>query len=162
MARVFVGIGSNHEREHHIALALDSLTKHFGTLQVSPVYTAIDVRGGAADYFNLVVGFDCDQAPDDIFTALKAIEHSAGRRRTTSECVLDLDLLTVGDTVTLADAFELPRRDILEHAFVLRPLADLAPMIRHPVSGQTYAELWQTMAPHAPPLVRIDWPPPST
>lgn len=162
MARVFVGIGSNHEREHHIAFALDSLTQHFGKLQGSPVYVAADVRGGAADYFNLVVGFRCDQAPGDIFTTLKAIERSAGRRRTTTECVLDLDLLTVGDTVTQTDAFELPRRDILEHAFVLRPLADLAPRIRHPVSGQPYADLWRTMAPHAPPLVRAAWLPPST
>ncbi|MGR9091209.1 MAG: 2-amino-4-hydroxy-6-hydroxymethyldihydropteridine diphosphokinase [Gammaproteobacteria bacterium] len=155
MPRVFVGIGSNHERERHIALALDALEKHFGALQVSPVYSSAAVRSAGADYFNLVVGFDCEQPPADIFATLKAIERSAGRDRSGAECVLDLDLLAVGDIVTIADGFELPRRDILEHAFVLQPLADLAPTVLHPVAEQSYGALWQTMAPHAPALVHV-------
>ena len=159
MARVFVGIGSNHERERHIALALDALAKDFGAVQISPVYRSANVRGGGAEYFNLVAGFDSDQSPAEIVATLKAIEHRAGRRRGGSACALDLDLLVVGDLVLTGDTCELPRRDILDHAFVLRPLAELAPAMQHPIAGQSYAALWQALAPHAPRLVRVPWPP---
>ncbi len=117
------------------------------------------VRGGGAEYFNLVAGFDSDQSPAEIVATLKAIEHRAGRRRGGSACALDLDLLVVGDLVLTGDACELPRRDILEHAFVLRPLAELAPAMQHPIAGQSYAALWQALAPRAPRLVRVPWPP---
>ncbi len=159
MARVFVGIGSNHEREHHIALALDALAQHFGEVQVSPVYASTSVPPGGADYYNLVAGFDCEQSPGDITATLKTIEYAGGRRRGGEAVAIDLDLLAVGDTVLTGDTFELPRPDILEHAFVLRPLAELAPVACHPATGQTYASLWQAMAPSAPHLVRVPWPP---
>lgn len=162
MARVFIGIGSNHERERHIAQALDALAQHFGEVQVSPVYASASMPAGGADYFNLVAAFECARTPGEISTTLKAIEHAVGRRRGGEECAIDLDLLVVGDTVLKQDTFELPRPDILEHAFVLRPLADLAPTILHPVTGQSYAALWRAMAPHAPRLIRVPWPPCST
>lgn len=159
MARVFVGIGSNREREHHIALALDALAQHFGEVQVSPVYASASVPPGGADYYNLVAGFYGEQSPGDITATLKTIEHAVGRRRGGAAVAIDLDLLLVGDTVLTGDTFELPRPDILEHAFVLRPLAELAPSARHPLAGQTYASLWQAMAPTAPRLVRVPWSP---
>jgi 2-amino-4-hydroxy-6-hydroxymethyldihydropteridine diphosphokinase len=159
VALVFVGIGSNRERERHIAQALNALAKQFGKVQVSPVYASASVPAGGADYFNLVAGFDCDRSPGEIVATLKAIEHDVGRRRGGAACAIDLDLLVVGDTVLEENTFELPRPDILEHAFVLRPLADLAPTIRHPIAGQSYAALWQAMAPRAQRLVRVPWPP---
>lgn len=162
MARVFVGIGSNHEPEHHLALALEALAQHFGEVQVSPVYASASVPPGDADYYNLVAGFDCAQTPGAITATLKTIEHAAGRRRGGEAVAIDLDLLVVGDTVLTGDTFELPRPDILQYAFVLRPLADLAPTACHPLTGQTYAALWQAMAPRAPRLVRVPWPPGSS
>lgn len=159
MARVFVGIGSNRERERHITGALDALEKHFGAVQISPVYASASVPAGDADYFNLVAGFDSEQTPDDILATLKSIERAVGRLRRGTGCEIDLDLLAVGDLVVTRDTLELPRRDMLEHAFVLRPLADLAPTLHHPVTGQSYAALWQAMAPRAPRLERVPWPP---
>lgn len=162
MARVFVGIGSNHEREYHITLALDALAKHFGEVQISPVYASASVSAGGADYFNLVAGFDCAQSADAIIATLKTIEDELGRQRGGDVCAIDLDLLLAGDTIRTGAGCQLPRPDILQHAFVLRPLADLAPTRRHPLTGQSYAALWEAMAPRAPRLVPVPWPPDST
>ena len=55
---------------------------------------------------------------------------------------MDIDLLLYGDTVTTAGPVALPRDEIGRYAFVLRPLAELAPALRHPVSGARMDELW--------------------
>lgn len=58
---------------------------------------------------------------------------------------LDLDLLTYGDCAGEIDGYRLPRDEILRYAFVLGPLADVAPDERHPIDGRCYAELWQQL-----------------
>lgn len=155
MTRVFVGVGSNIDRDRKIEYALAALTSRFGPLDVSPTYEsqALNTRENA--YFNLVVGFDSDEIPANIYAALKSIEHGAGRERDAAACALDLDLLTCGDAVLMTDRFTLPREDIVKYAFVLRPLADLAPDEYHPELRRSYAELWDAMAPRASGLVEV-------
>ncbi|MCF7976445.1 MAG: 2-amino-4-hydroxy-6-hydroxymethyldihydropteridine diphosphokinase [Chromatiaceae bacterium] len=58
---------------------------------------------------------------------------------------LDLDLLTYGELAGEIDGYRLPRDEILRYAFVLGPLADVAPDERHPIDGRRYAELWQQL-----------------
>lgn len=157
MAEIFVGVGSNEDRANNIRRGLEALGARFGRLRTSPVYESGALGGAGADYFNLVIAFDCNESAEAVFDALKAIEAAAGRRRNPEPglCTLDLDLLTCGDVVMQSDRFSLPRSDILEHAFVLRPLAALAPWARHPLTRQTYHELWAAMAPQAPALVEV-------
>jgi 2-amino-4-hydroxy-6-hydroxymethyldihydropteridine diphosphokinase len=88
---------------------------------------------------------------------LRAIEEAHGRLRDGpkfSSRTLDIDLLTLGDQVVHAGKLELPRDEILKYAFVLRPLADVAPEERHPLVGRSYRELWQGFDQAAQPL----WP----
>lgn len=145
MTRVYVSIGSNIDRERNIRAAVEALRARYGPLLISPVYetTAVGFEGDA--FYNLVVGFDTDETPQALRDAFHAIEREQGRRRggeRYASRTLDIDLLTWDERVMNAEGLELPRREILKHAFVLRPLADIAPDTRHPVAGQTYAELW--------------------
>jgi 2-amino-4-hydroxy-6-hydroxymethyldihydropteridine diphosphokinase len=157
MPRVWVSIGSNIERERHIRGALEALRKAFGELVVSPVYESAAVGFDGAPFYNLVAGFFSDRPPLELALCLRAIEEAHGRLRDGakfSSRTLDIDLLTLGDQVVHAGKLELPRDEILKYAFVLRPLADVAPEERHPLVGRSYRELWQSFDQGSQPL----WP----
>lgn len=146
MARVFVSIGSNIDRDRHIRAALDALADHFGPLVISPVYESEAVGFDGDAFYNLVVGFDTELSAADLTTALRAIEDCNGRHRDGprySARTLDIDILLYDQLSGLIDAVQLPRPEILQHAFVLRPLADIAADEVHPVVGKTYVELWR-------------------
>lgn len=153
MTRCWISIGSNIDRETSIRSALRALRQGFGDLIPSPVYETEAVGFEGAPFYNLVVGIETSASVGEINAVLRAIEDRLGRirghERFTSR-TLDLDLLTYGMEAGLIDGCQLPRDEILEYAFVLRPLADVAPEERHPVDGRDYQTLWQAMAPHAP------------
>jgi 2-amino-4-hydroxy-6-hydroxymethyldihydropteridine diphosphokinase len=145
MPRVFVSIGSNVDREENIRGAVESLTRRFGPLNLSTVYETKSVGFEGEDFFNLVVGFDSSESIEAIRTELHRIEDMHGRKREGvsrfSARTLDLDLILYGDVVD--PAVNLPHPDILRYAFVLGPLAELAPNLAHPVKGVPYHTLWQ-------------------
>lgn len=143
---VFIGVGSNVDREHHIRAGLDALANEFGELAVSPVYESEAVGFDGSPFLNLVVGLKTRKTVAELSRCLKAIEVANGRvpgARRFSPRTLDLDILTYGDLDQARDGVDIPREEILLNAFVLRPLADLAGDTRHPVDGRTYRELWQ-------------------
>jgi len=93
----------------------------------------------------VVVG-DTEKSIGDLTRSLAQIEARQGRLRGGGRFgprTLDLDLLLYGDQVFSAGGINLPRNEITEYAFVLRPLADIAPDEAHPVLKKTYAELWR-------------------
>jgi len=144
--RVYVGIGSNIDRETNIRGAVRELTGRFGPLTLSPVYEtrALGFEGG--DFYNLVAGFDTAESVERIKEWLFQTESRFGRRREAGRLIsrtLDLDLLLYGDTVRNDDKVNLPHPDILRYAFVLRPLADIAPGLKHPETGTTCSEIWK-------------------
>lgn len=145
MSRAFLGVGSNVDRERNIASCLNALRRRFGELTVSPIYRCAAVGFDGDDFFNLAVGVDTTLEPEALVTELHAIETEHGRTRQGpkfSDRTLDIDLLLYDDRVQEAPDFTLPRPEILERAFVLRPLADIAPDLVHPVEGRTIGELW--------------------
>lgn len=145
MPRVWISIGSNIEPARHVETALAELRELFGNLVVSPVYEAQAVGFDAPPFLNLVVGVETDRPPSELHRLMREIEAHHGRRRTGarfSSRTLDLDLLTYGDRVTDEGGKHLPRDEILGYAFVLAPLADVAPAERHPEVGETYGALW--------------------
>ncbi|HEY5682647.1 MAG TPA: 2-amino-4-hydroxy-6-hydroxymethyldihydropteridine diphosphokinase [Sulfuricaulis sp.] len=146
MPRVYVGIGSNIDRENNIRGAVRELAGHYGPLTLSPVYEtrAHGFEGG--DFYNLVAGFDSVESIERIEEWLFQTEARFGRQRQGnpfSSRTLDLDLLLYGDTVRHDDKADLPHPDILRYAFVLRPLADIAPKLRHPETGLACSEIWK-------------------
>lgn len=144
--RVYISIGSNVDRERYVTAALDALANWFGGLEISPVYESEAVGFNGSPFLNLVVGVKTGLSVGELSRRFKQLEADNGRRRDVpkfSARTLDLDILTYGDRVGVVDGVELPRGEILKNAFVLQPLADIAPDALHPVTGQSYRELWR-------------------
>ena len=109
-----------------------------------------------ADFVNLAVGLDTDLSPSALNAWLHALEDRHDRRRDVprySDRTLDLDIVFYDALITQgAGHLQIPREE-LRHAFVLRPIADIAPDFRHPVSGLSMAELWAAFPIEREPLV---------
>lgn len=141
---VFLSLGSNIDREHNIRSGLDRLADQFGQVQLSPVYESVAVGFDGAPFLNLVVRIETALPPGVLADLLHDIEAEHGRVRGDKKYAsrtLDIDILTYGELTGEVDGMVLPRDEILKHAFVLQPLADLVPQERHPVLGETYREL---------------------
>jgi 2-amino-4-hydroxy-6-hydroxymethyldihydropteridine diphosphokinase len=147
MAKAYLSLGSNQDAATHLARALDELRARFGDVVASPLYRTPAVGFDGPDFLNGAAIVDTELAPEALDAWLHALEDAHGRRRDVprfSSRPLDIDIVFYDDVVLRGPGnLELPRPD-LRHAFVLKPLADIAPTYRHPVSGQTLAALWAT------------------
>lgn len=145
MNRGYISIGSNINKDEHIPASLRALEKTFGKLAVSSVYET-DAVGFTGDvFYNLVVGFDSDLDVKAVTKQLRQIELDNGRTRDSRKYAartLDLDLLLYGELIVNDGRLQIPRDEIEHYAFVLEPLAEIAPALKHPISHQSYAELW--------------------
>lgn len=146
MTVVFLGIGSNIDREENLRAGVAALRMLFGEIRVSPVFESESVGFAGSPFYNLVVQVETSFTVGELQQQLRAIEFSHGRmpdQRKYSPRTLDIDILTFGDSVGNVDGVLLPRAEILENAFVLWPLACLAPDSVHPVEMKRYAALWE-------------------
>ncbi len=160
MPRAWISIGSNIERERYIVAGLDALRNLFGDLALSPVYDSEAIGFEGMPFLNLVVRVHTDLEVGELARRLRHIEFEHGRLPDAtrfSARQLDIDILTYDDRVGVEEGVELPRGEILENAFVLCPLADLAPEERHPVVGRTYAELWRDYDQGSQSLSRVEF-----
>ena len=157
-ARVYVGVGSNIEREKNIRGGLAALARRYGALTLSPVYQARAIGFAGDDFFNLVAAFDTGKTVAELENDLYRIEFEHGRRREEdrfSARTLDLDLLLYGDLVS--GRHRVPRADITKYAFVLKPLFDLAPDLVHPQTGRRIAAIWQAFDFEPDDIRRVDF-----
>src|SRR5215471_1491426 len=144
MTQVFVAAGSNVEPVINLQRALGELGKHY-RLQLSPAYRNQAVGFEGDDFVNLVVGFETEDSLEQVIAHLHRAEAVCGRPRNAPKWAprtMDLDLLLFGDVVREEGGVKLPRGDLIKKAYMLRPMAELAPTVRHPVSGRTMRELW--------------------
>jgi len=155
MAAVFLGLGSNEAPENSLRLAISELRTRYGDLTVSSVYQSAAVGFDGADFLNLVVGLQTEDSPCDICDEIELIHKLAGRVRGSDKWEsrrLDIDLLLYNDLVQDERPVRVPRADILQFSFVLRPLAEIAPDQLHPVTGKTFHEHWQVFDAGSHPL----------
>ena len=132
--RAFLGLGSNlGDRRCYLAEAVSALPD---VVAVSPVYETEPVGGpeGQGPYLNLVVELDTDRSPHELLALAQQLEAAAGRTRTVRHGprTLDVDVLVVDDLVVDDDTLTVPHPRMHERAFVLAPLADLAPELVAP------------------------------
>jgi 2-amino-4-hydroxy-6-hydroxymethyldihydropteridine diphosphokinase len=156
MTQVLLGIGSNIQPQENICAGLDALQQSFGELAVSSVYHSAAVGFQGEPFLNLVVSLDCAVSVGELAVQLRHLEHAMGRPQQAtrfSSRTLDIDILTYGDASGLVEGVQLPRGEIIENAFVLCPVAELAPAAIHPGTGLAYATLWQA---YADPLQRVE------
>lgn len=155
MARVYLSLGSNLEPRRHLLAAIGELRERFGAVDVSPAYRSRSVGFDGADFVNLAVGLDTELSPEALNDWLHALEDRHGRRRDVprySDRTLDVDIVFYDDLVLDGPGhLQVPRKE-LQYAFVLRPIADIAPAFRHPVSGRSMAELWAAFPAASEPL----------
>ncbi|CAJ1790252.1 2-amino-4-hydroxy-6-hydroxymethyldihydropteridinepyrophosphokinase [Aeromonas jandaei] len=145
MTTIYISLGSNIERERHIRAGLDALHAAFGELRVSRVFESEAVGFNGRPFYNLVVAAETDLPLVTVCQQLREMEFAHGREPDAKKFAprtLDLDLLLYGELVC-ETPLVLPRGEILTNAFVLWPLAELAPGLRHPIDGRTMGELWE-------------------
>jgi 2-amino-4-hydroxy-6-hydroxymethyldihydropteridine diphosphokinase len=146
MAKVYISLGSNIDREAHTRAGIDALRQKYGSLLLSSVYESEAVGFEGDSFYNMVIALETSE---DVFTvagALKAIEENNGRDRSSpkfSSRTLDLDLLLYDELILDKQGLQIPRDEILQRAFVLLPLFELAPDLLHPEVGTSYRDLWQ-------------------
>lgn len=155
MPEVFVAAGSNVLPRANLRRAVAVLNARFPGLRQSRAWSnpAVGFTGDA--FINLVVGFPCDLPAEELLAQLKALEQASGREPGAPKWAprtLDLDLLLYGDRTGSVAGARLPHPELLKRAFVLGPLAELAPDLRHPELGTTIGELWRRFDQRAHPL----------
>jgi 2-amino-4-hydroxy-6-hydroxymethyldihydropteridine diphosphokinase len=149
MARVYVSIGSNIEREKNVRGAVRALKQRFGKLAFSRVYESRAEGFDGDDFYNLVAAFDTGEPVESVRRTLAGIETAHGRVRNGPRFgprTLDLDILLYGDLVRHDADFDIPRGEIAHRAYVLGPLAEIAPALAHPETGVSFRELWRAFS----------------
>ncbi|MCY1172422.1 2-amino-4-hydroxy-6-hydroxymethyldihydropteridine pyrophosphokinase [compost metagenome] len=140
---VYLGLGSNIERETHLCAGLDALAGFLEGMCCSAVFESLPVGIKSGPFFNLVVSAKTDLPLTELDRRLKFIEADNGRYAPDRKGLpLDIDVLLYGDLVGNFDGLILPRAEILKNAFVLWPLSLIAPDLVHPTTGLSFREMW--------------------
>lgn len=159
MPEVYVAAGGNVEPRARLAQAVALLREAWPTLRVSSAYQNAAVGFEGEDFINLVAAFSTDESLAKVLERLHAIEAECGRARDAPKWApraMDLDVLLYGDEVGTFPGAILPRPDLLKRAYMLGPLAELAPALVHPTRGITIAELWRDFDHAAHAMTRVE------
>ena len=149
MAIAYLSLGSNIEAERHIASAISALRAEFGGVVLSPIYRAAAIGFDGDEFLNAAAKVQTVLDPIALDGWLHALEDAHGRRRDQprfSSRTLDIDLLLYDNLILKGPGnLELPRPELAQQAFVLRPMVDIAPDLLHPSHGRTLREMWEEM-----------------
>ena len=123
MISVYIGIGSNIDKRKNIQGSLNDLKSSFGEIKISPIYQSKPIGMIGDDFYNLVVKIKTSLGIEDLELKLREIEYRFGRKRNQpphTSRTLDIDLLLFGDIIS--SEHNIPRDDITNYSFVLKPL----------------------------------------
>ena len=150
--------GSNVDPERHLALAARELKRAFPGARFSRCYRNRAIGFDGPDFINFAAQLTVAGSPLDLRRELQRIEADCGREPGAPRWAprsMDLDVLLFGDQVFSLPGLVVPRPDLLKRAFMLGPLAELAPALVHPTEHLTLADLWQAFDRSAHPLAPV-------
>ena len=159
MPEVYLAAGSNLDPERRLARAACELERCFAPVRFSPWYRNRAMGFSGPDFINFVAGFWTACPVRQVLARLREIEAMCGRSRDDPKWApraMDLDILLYEDLVCEEPGLRLPRPDLTVRAYMLGPLADLAPELVHPTAGTTIGELWMRFDQAAHPLERTE------
>jgi 2-amino-4-hydroxy-6-hydroxymethyldihydropteridine diphosphokinase len=143
LTRIYLGLGSNVDRQKHLCAGLDALSGFLTDIQCSPVFESHPVGIKSGPFINLVVSAQTRLPLMELDRRLKFIEADNGRYAPDRVGLpLDIDVLLYGEQVGNFDGLILPRAEILKNAFVMWPLSLIAPTLKHPGVGVSFEQLW--------------------
>lgn len=150
--RAYLSLGSNIEAEANLRSAVGALRARFGDIVLSNAYVfpAVGFEGG--DFLNAVAVIASELDPHALNDWLHALEDAHGRDRSGpryGDRPLDIDIVFYDDLVLEGPGHLQIPRDELRHAFVLKPLAEVAPAVVDPRSGMAVGDLWRKHPEHA-------------
>ncbi|RYV01066.1 2-amino-4-hydroxy-6-hydroxymethyldihydropteridine diphosphokinase [Shewanella sp. OPT22] len=144
MAKIYISVGSNIEPESNIRQGVQQLQALFEELEISSIYLSEAIGFDGGDFYNFVIGAETSASIADVSLALREVEIANGRLPNAvkfSSRTLDLDLLLYDDVIC-QEPVRLPRSEIAFNAFVLWPLAEIAPDVIHPELNESMLSLW--------------------
>ena len=149
MTAVYLGLGSNIQPEHYIELGIHKLNEMFDVRAVSPWYRSQSQGFDGPNFINLVVEIEYEGELQTLAAAIKQLEYECGREAGAvkfSSRTLDIDILLFGGAVGKIAGIELPRTDIYQYAYVLKPLLDIFPEGRDPKTGRLFSDYLPSVA----------------
>ena len=145
MVTVYLGLGSNlGNRQDNLDKALGSLSQRLQVEKISSVYETEPVGNiNQPRFLNLVCQAYTTLSPTELLTLAKGIESQMGRifHKPDTPRPIDIDILFYGEQITETPELVIPHPRLTERAFVLIPLAEIAPDLVHPVVGKAIKEL---------------------
>lgn len=149
--RAYIGVGSNMgDRMGYISRAIEQMKQEesirivrISSLSETEPYGDVEQD----DFINGCIGIDTLKAPEELLEFLLDLENKAGRKRLVhwGPRTLDLDLLLYDDLILNEEKLTIPHIEISKRQFVLEPLAEIAPYVRHPVFNRTILELKEAL-----------------
>ena len=155
----YLSLGSNlGDRAAHLQTAISRLDALGKVIAVSSIYETEPVELTAQPWFlNCVVVLDTEKMPRQLLAGVLDVEQQMGRRRVQKKGprTIDIDILLFGNSVIDTKGLTIPHPALHERRFVLEPLAEVAPDIRHPALKRTMRELRDALPPGQQAVRRI-------
>jgi 2-amino-4-hydroxy-6-hydroxymethyldihydropteridine diphosphokinase len=149
--RVYLSLGSNvGDRAANLNAAIDRLRAFGEVVAVSSFYETEPVEFTSQPWFlNCAVTLDTHESPKQLLAGILDIEQQLGRRRAQKKGprTIDIDIVLFGNSIVEEQGLTIPHPAMQERRFVLRPLAEIAPDVLHPVFKRTIRELRDALAP---------------
>lgn len=149
MPIIYLALGSNlGDRQNNLNTAIDLLRRRIRIEQLSSMYeTEAAYVTDQPSFYNLVLRAETELAPAELLAFLKAIENEMGREKTIrfGPRLVDVDILLYGDECIDTPTLTVPHLRMTERAFVLVPLAEIAPEVKIPGTDKSVSKLLENL-----------------